>query len=157
MGRYEEGLKVLEESCCGKDNVISLSTIALETGENSSPRPVIRDVDAVYEDGVFYVTTYGLSNKIRQIEKNSEVAFCVPFGGISGNGIGENLGWVKKPENAEVREKVRKVFADWYDAANNEDDENCVILAIRLKVVTIFKDHGAVYYKLDLVNKQEIG
>ena len=55
-----------------------------------------------------------------------------------------------------VRTKLREVFADWYDDANNEQDENCVILEIRITSATIFRDHGAVRYKLDLVNKVEV-
>jgi hypothetical protein len=34
------------------------------------PRPVVRGVDALYEDGFFYVTTNSMSNKMKQIEKN---------------------------------------------------------------------------------------
>ncbi len=156
MSRYEEGLKLIEESCGnGKDNVIALSTIAMEASADGAPCPYVRDVDAYYEDGVFYVTTWAKSNKMQQIAQNKEVAFAVCFEGISGNGIGENLGWVLDPKNAELRAKLRKVFIDWYDQANNEQDENCVILAIRITRVTIFRDHGAVRYNMDFVNKSE--
>ena len=36
-------------------------------GENGMP--CVRNVDAYYEDGAFYVITYALSNKMKQIEK----------------------------------------------------------------------------------------
>jgi hypothetical protein len=75
--------------------------------------------------------------------------------GISGHGIGENLGWVLDPKNAELRAKLRHAFADWYDHANNEHDEHCVILAIRITRGTIFRDHGAVRYNMDFVNNVE--
>ena len=156
MSRYEEGLKLIEESCGnGKDNVIALSTIAMEANADGKPRPYVRDVDAYYEDGVFYITTWAKSTKIRQIAQNPEVAFAVCFEGLSGNGIGENLGWVLAPQNVELRTRLREVFADWYDHANNEKDENCIILAIRITRAAIFRDHGAVRYNLDLVNKVE--
>ena len=157
MSRFEEGLKMIE-ACCGggKDMVISLSTIAIEPGLGKNPRPCVRDVDALYENGVFYITTYAKSNKMRQIEKNNEVAFSVHFEGISGNGVGENLGWLLAPQNAELRNKLRSAFADWYDAANNEQSEDSVILAIRITNAVIFKEHGAVQYKLDFINKTEI-
>ena len=156
MSRYEEGLKLIEESCGnGKDNVIALSTVALEPNTGGKPRPCVRDVDAYYEDGAFYVTTWAKSTKMRQIAQNSEVAFAVCFEGFSGNGVGENLGWVLDPKNAALRTKLREAFADWYDHANNEKDENCVILAIRITRGAIFKDHGAVRYHLDFVNKTE--
>lgn len=157
MSRYEEGIRLIEESCGnGKDNVIALSTIAMEQNADGKPCPCVRDVDAYYEDGVFYITTSLNSNKMQQIKQNNEAAFAVCYEGISGNGIGENLGWVLDPKNAELRTKLRKVFADWYDQANYEQDERCVILAIRITRATIFRNHGAVRYDLDLVNKVEI-
>ena len=156
MSRYEEGLKIIEKSCGnGKDNVIALATIAMELSTDGISCPYVRDVDAYYEDGVFYVTTWAKSNKMQQIAQNNEVAFAVCFEGISGSGIGENLGWVLDPKNAEIRAKLRKVFIDWYDQANNEQDENCAILAIRITRATIFRDHGAVRYNMDFVNKVE--
>ncbi len=157
MNRYEEGMKLIEESCGNKkDNTIALSTITTEPGADGFPRPGVRDVSAYYEDGVFYVTTSAKSNKMQQIAHNKEVAFSVCFEGIYGHGIGENLGWVLEPKNAALRTKLREAFADWYDDANNEQDENCVILAIRITSATIFRDHGAVRYNLDFVNKIEV-
>lgn len=156
MSKYEEGLKIIEETCGNnKDNVISLATIATEPSADGNPIPVVRDVDGYFENGVFYVVTFANTNKMRQISQNKEVAISVHFEGFSGNGIGENLGWVLDPKNAELRSKLRTVFADWYDVANNEQDENCCILAIRLTKGTIMKDHGAVRYDLDFVNKIE--
>lgn len=157
MNRYEEGLRLIEESCGnGKDNVIALATIAVEPSAEGNPYPYVREVDAYYEDGVFYVTTWGESNKMLQIAKNKEVAFVVCQEGISGYGVGENLGWVLDSKNAEIRKKLRKAFSKWYDHANNEQDENCVILAINIRRGTIFRDEGTVRYNLDFVNKKEI-
>ncbi len=156
MSRYEEGLKVMEERCGnGKDNLISLATIAMEPNADGNPRPYIRELDAYYEDGVFYVTTWSKSTKMQQITQNQEVAFSVCSQWLSGNGIGENLGWVLDPKNAGIRSKLRAAFAEWYDFANNEADENCIILAIRITHATVIKDHGAVRYNMDFVNKVE--
>ena len=157
MSRYAEGIKLIEESCGNKkDNVIALSTIATDKIANGNPQPYVRDVDAYYESGVFYITTWAKSNKIQQIAQNKEVAFSVCFKGISGIGMGENLGWVLDPKNAEIRAKVCKILADWYDQANNEQDENCVILAIRITQCMIFRDHGAVRYNMDFINQVEM-
>ncbi|MCK8061472.1 MULTISPECIES: pyridoxamine 5'-phosphate oxidase family protein [unclassified Fusibacter] len=157
MDRYSEGLRLLEESCGNsKDNVIALATIAVDPTVDGNPQPFVREVDAYYEDGVFYVTTWGKSNKMIQIAKSKEVGFVVCKEGISGSGIGENLGWVLDPEIAELRTKLRKAFSNWYDHANNEQDENCVILAIKMTRCAIFRDEGALRYNLDLVNKKEI-
>jgi hypothetical protein len=155
MTGYEEGMKIIEEKVGnGKDNVISLATIAREPGANGNPRPVSRDVDAFYEDGSFYITTYAKSNKVLQVEANPEVSFSVNFGWFSGNGLGENLGWVLDPKNAAIREKLRKAF-EWYDNANNEQDENCCILAIRFTRGTINHNHGERFFHMDFVNKTE--
>ena len=154
MSKYEEGLKIIEERCGnGKDNIISLATIAPDTGADGKPRPSVRDVDAYYENCTFYVVTYAKSNKMQQIAQNQEVAFSVCFEWFSGSGIAENLGWVLDPKNAQIRAKLRTVFAKWYDHANNEQDENCCILAIRLTKGTVIKDHGAVRYQMDFENQ----
>ena len=154
MSKCEEGLKLIEERCGnGKDNVISLATIARELSADGNPRPVSRDVDAYYEDGVFYIVTWGESTKMRQIAQNPEVSFSVNFEWFSGSGTGENLGWVLDPKNAEIRGKLRTAFAKWYDHANNENDKNCIILAIRITRAIVIKDHGAVRYNMDFVNK----
>lgn len=154
MNKYEEGLQLLEEKFGnGKDNLISLATIGREPGADGKPRPIVRDVDAYYENGMFYVTTYGTSNKMQQIEENSEVSISVCAEWFTASGIGENLGWVLAPQNAEIRNRLRIAFAQWYDTANNEKDENCVILAIHLTKGTLNINHWEKLYHLDFVNK----
>jgi general stress protein 26 len=155
MSKYEEGLKLIEERCGnGKDNVIALATIATEPNADGKPRPYVRDVDAYYEDGVFYISTYAKSTKMRQIAQNPEVSFAVCFEWFSGNGTGENLGWVKDEKNGEIRAKFKKIFT-WFDEVGGEDDENSIVLAIRITRATVIKDHGAVRYNMDFVNKTE--
>jgi len=90
-------------------------------------------VDAYYEDG----------------------AFAVSNGWFSVNGIDENLGWVLDPKNAGLRTKLRQAFAEWYDFANNEKSENCIILAIRITRATVIVNHGTDCYYMDFVNKAE--
>lgn len=154
---FEDGMKIIEETCGNnKDNVISLSTISTALNEQGNPVPWTREVDAFYDDGVFYITTWGKSNKIQQIEKNNQVAFSVNFEGITGIGTGKNLGWVLDPKNSGIRDKVRNAFSDWYDQANHEEDKNCVLLAIYINEACIFKDHGAIRCDLDVVNKKLI-
>jgi hypothetical protein len=153
MSKYEEGLKLVEEKFGnGKDNIISLATIALEPADSDKPCPVVRDVDAYYEDGTFYVTTWGKSGKMLQIAENSEVAFTVCMGWFNGSATGENLGWVLDPKNAELRDKLRKAF-EWYDNANNEKDENCCILAIHIKKAMLNINHWEKLYHMDFTNK----
>lgn len=157
MSNFSEGYQLLDEKFGkGKDNVISLATIAREPGIDGKPRPVVRGVNAYYEDGVFYVTTYAKSNKMQQIERIPEVsiASCVEM--FTASGIGENLGWVLAPKNADLRTKLRAAFASWYDLANNEKDENCCILAIRLTKGTLNINHWEKLYHMDFVNKTDM-
>jgi len=154
MSRYEKGMAILEEKFGNnKDNIISLATIALEPNATGKPRPVVRDVDAYYEDGVFYSVTWGESSKMLQIAKNNEVSIAPCFGWFHASGIGENLGWVLEPENAEIRTKLRKAFENWYDNANNENDKNCCILAIRLINGIINLNHHETLIHMDFANK----
>ena len=157
MTKYEEGVKLLEEKFGNsKDNMISLATIAREPGENGAPRPVVRDVDAYYEDCTFYVTTHAKSNKMQQIAQNPEVAVSVCGEWFNGVGKGENLGWVLDPKNAEIRTKLRKAFAAWYDMANKENDENCCILAIHMTKGTLNINHWEKLYHMDFVNQADM-
>ncbi|HKM35294.1 MAG TPA: pyridoxamine 5'-phosphate oxidase family protein [Lachnospiraceae bacterium] len=157
MSMFEEGLKLIEEKFGnGKDNVISLATIARETNLDGKPRPVVRSVDAYYEDGTFYVVTNGKSNKMLQIAQNQEVSVSGCLEMFTANGVGENLGWVLDPKNAEIRTKLRTAFAGWYDMANNESDENCCFLAIHLTRGTLNVNHWEKLYHMDFVNKTDM-
>ena len=144
MQTYETAMNIMAERF-GKDTLIAIATTEEGALRN-------RMVDAYYEDGAFYVATYGLSNKMRQIEKNPDVAVC-SADWFSGQGIGENLGWALAPENAEIRLKLREAFAVWYDLANNEQDKNCCFLKIRLTTGMLIKDHHALRYQIDFTGK----
>lgn len=157
MSKYEEGFKLLDEKFGNnKDNIISLSTIARELSSDGKPRPVVREVDAYYEEGVFYVVTYAKSSKMQQIAQNPEVSIAVSGEWFTAIGTGKNLGWVLAPENAEMRSKLRAAFSAWYDMANNEKDENCCILAIHLTKGTLNINHWEKLYHMDFVNKTEM-
>ncbi len=154
---YEEGLKLIDEKFGnGKDNLISLATIACETSVDGKPRPIVRCVDAYYEDCTFYVVTYEKSNKMLQIKQNDEVSVAHSTEMFTAIGKGENLGWVLDPKNTEIRTKLRTAFASWYDMANNENDENCCILAIHLTKGTLNINHWEKLYHLDFVNKADM-
>lgn len=157
MSNYEEGFALLNEKFGnGRDNILALATIAREPNSEGTPRPVVRGVDAYYEDGVFYVTTHRKSNKMQQIEKNPEVSLASCTEMFTACGLGENLGWVMDPKNAALRDKLRAAFAPWYDSANNEKDEGCCILAIRLTKGTLNINHWEKLYHMDFVNKTKM-
>ena len=117
------------------------SLISLATSENNIP--YVRVVDAFYEDGAFYVLTYALSGKMKQIEKNPVVAIAGDW--FTAQGKGKNLGWFGKEENKGIAEKMRSIFAEWIDNGhNNFDDVNTCILKIELTEGVLFS-HGTRY------------
>ena len=121
----------------GKDNIISLATCA----ENI---PYVRSVNAYYEEGSFYIITYGLSNKMQQIAKNPVAAIAGDWFTAQGRGI--NLGYFGKAENAEMAAKLRTAFAEWIDNGhNNFEDENTCILQVKLTEGVLFS-HGTRYH-----------
>jgi hypothetical protein len=153
MNAYEEAMKLLDEKVGNKDGLITLSTIALEPGADGKSRPAARIVDAYYEDGAFYSVTYAKTAKMLEIARNPEVAICVIVEGFTADGIGENLGWVLDEKNKDIIAKLREVFAEWYYVANNEQDENCVILRVRLTKGLWNDSHAGVRNDVDFINK----
>ncbi len=124
MDKLTEVTTRIMEERFGKDNVIALATV----GEGE---PYVRYVNSYYEEGAFYIITYGLSNKMLQIEKNKAVSIAGDWFTAKGKGL--SLGYFGKPENAEMAKKLREVFAEWIDNGhNNFADENTVILKIEL-------------------------
>ena len=103
----------------------------------------MRKVNAYYEDGSFYIITYALSNKIKQIEKNPNVAIAGDW--FTAHGKGNNLGYFGKEENRIIAEKLKSVFTEWIDNGhNNFDDENTIILCVEL-TDGVLLSHGIRY------------
>ena len=116
----------------GKDSIIAIATV-------KDGQPYVRNVDGFYEDGAFYVITYALSNKMRQIEENPHVAISGDWFTAHGKGI--NLGWFCKEENKNIAEKLKTAFREWIDNGhNNFDDENTCILCIKLTDGILFSN-----------------
>lgn len=153
MSKYDEAMKLLEEQVGNKDGLISLSTIAQEPGAHGQSRPAARIVDAYYEDGAFYTVTYATSGKMQQIAQNPEVAVCIIVENFTADGIGENLGWVCDEKNAEMMTKLRTIFAEWYNKANNDKDPNTCLLRIRLTKGLWNDAHQGIRKEIDFVNK----
>ena len=146
MGNYENAMNIMTERF-SKDSLMAIATTDGKRLHN-------RIMDVYYEDGVLYASTYTTSNKIKQIKSNSDVAVCA-IDWFSGHGIGKNLGWVLDPKNAEIREKLRKAFV-WYNDVTNEKDINCCFLEIRLADGMLIKDHHAIRYQIDFINKSAL-
>ena len=106
----------------GQDSLISLATL-------DGNKPAVRTIDAIYYDGAFYGVTYTLSNKMKQIAINSDVAICGMW--FAANAVASNLGHVLKPENTSLITILRDAFSKWYSEGDvNEDDVNTCIIKI---------------------------
>lgn len=130
MEKLSEETEAIMRERFGKDCII-----ALATAEGDVPH--VRNVDAYYEDRAFYVITYALSNKMRQIGKNPVVALAGDW--FTAHGRGVNLGYFGKDGNAEIAGKLREAFAQWIDNGHNDfSDENTCILRIELTDGVLF-------------------
>ena len=147
MNKYENTNKIMTERF-GHDCLIAVATV-------EGSRPHVRTVDGYYEDGAFYVVTYVLSNKMRQIAAHPEVAICGEW--FTAHGVGENLGHVRAEANASMMTKLREAFAAWYSNGHvNEADPHTCLLRIRLTdgVLTDHeKKYGEWQYKVDFANR----
>ena len=124
MKNYSNEVEKILKDRFEKDSIIALATAVGE-------RPYVRNVDAFYADGAFYVLTYGLSGKMKQIAENPIVALAGEW--FTGHGKAVNLGYFGKAENADIAQKMREVFAAWIDNGhNNFSDVNTCILCIEL-------------------------
>lgn len=132
---YDQTRKIMEERF-GKDNIIALAT----TQEGI---PHVRYVNALYFNETFYIITYALSRKMKQIEANPAVAIAGEWFTAHGNAV--NLGYFEKPENAEIAKKLRAAFAEWIDNGHNDfNDINTCILSVQLTTGVLFS-HGTRY------------
>ena len=133
---FPQETQVIMNERFGRDTLIGLATVEGNV-------PSVRTVDAYYENGAFYIITYGQSNKMKQLEKNSNVGICGDW--FTAHGKGVNLGWFCKEENKDIADKLKKAFSEWIDNGhNNFDDENTIILCVRLTDGILFS-HGKRY------------
>jgi general stress protein 26 len=139
MEKADSTAMALMEERFGRDTLLSLATV-----ENG--RPFVRIVNSCYEDGSFYTVTYALSNKMRQLVQNPEVAVCGEW--FTAHGIGENIGHPRDEKNAAVMAKLREAFAAWYDNGHtDESDPNTCILRVRLTDGVLF--HYGTKHEID--------
>lgn len=134
--KYNAELAAIMEDRFGHDNLIALATV-----DNGIPS--VRTVNAYFENGAFYTVTYALSNKMKHIEKEPTVGLCGEW--MTAHAVAESLGHIMRRENAEIADKLRTVFAEWYDNGHtNECDPNTIILRMRLTDAVLFH-HGTRY------------
>ncbi len=143
MENYKKAIEIMKQRF-SKDSLIALATTDGKTIYN-------RIIDVLYHEGAFYAITYAKSAKVTQIEINPNVAVAA-VDWFTGHAIGKNLGWVLDPKNHKIRKILREEFS-WYDEANNEKDENCCFIELKLTEGVLVKDHNTIRYKIDFLNK----
>ncbi len=139
MQKLTSELEAILRERFGKDTLLPLATL-------DGYFPTVRNVNAYYENGAFYVITNASSGKMKQLAKNASCAVCGDW--FSSQAIGVSLGWVKDPENSALFEKLRRAFSSWIDNGHcNFDDRSCIILKLRLTTGVLYS-HG-VKYEID--------
>lgn len=125
---FNEAISVMKE-LYGKDVAMSLATV---NGDKAN----VRVINAYYKDKAFYITSYGLSNKMKEISKNRNVALNHNL--FVAHGTGENIGNPLDKGNEKLRDELKKVFFVFYDKHVNEKDKNTCILKVTLSDALVF-------------------
>lgn len=141
MNYFNESLDVLNEFY-GHDVAMPLATI-------NDDKPNIRVVNTYYKDACFYIATYSLSNKMKEISENPNVALNHNL--FVAHGYGKNLGNPLRPQNKALRDELKKVFYAFYDRHVDEKDENTCILKVTLTDAIVFAHDYK--YIIDFKNK----
>jgi general stress protein 26 len=128
MNYFEESLHIMKE-LYDHDVVMPLAT-------TNDGKANLRVVNSYYKDKAFYITTYALSNKMKEIAINPYVA--INHNLFIAHGVGKNIGNPLEENNKELREELRKVFCAFYDNHVNEKDPNTCILKITLNDAIVF-------------------
>lgn len=132
MEKLSEQTEEILQQRFGKDSIIALATTV-------GGIPYVRNVDAIYEKGAFYILTHALSAKMKQIEQNDSVAISGEWFTAHGKGI--NTGYFGKKENAQIAEKMKEAFSSWINNGhNNFEDENTCILCVKLTSGILFSN-----------------
>lgn len=125
---FNEAMTIMKESY-GKDVAMSLATV---NGDKANARVV----DAYYKEFAFYITSYALSNKVKEISKNPNVALNHNL--FVAHGIGENIGNPLDEQNRVLRDELRSAFATFYDKHVDEQDKNTCIIKVSLDDALVF-------------------
>lgn len=141
MELWEKAMQVMDE-LFARDYQFAMATASNNT-------PSVRFIDTYYENGSFFIVTYAKSQKVKDLEDNSEVALCNRLYRFSGNG--HNIGHPLLPENQAIRERLIEEFEPWYFAHNNENDPNMCYVKIELKEGFFYKDGTG--YKVNFPQK----
>ncbi len=136
---YKRALEVLEDNF---GHVVEMSVGSAANGEVA-----VRDLNAYYHDGKFYV----LSKETNTLTKH--IAICPVVGLCHGShnmqGVAQNLGHPLDPKNAHLRARLKKEFSLNYTDYVTESDPNMRILQITVTHAETYTRYHR--YEIDLV------
>ncbi len=122
MSNYTKAMEVVTD-LFSKDTVFALATIG-------DKFPSVRMIDAYYEEGYFYIITHGGTQKAKDIEANPLVALTKDMHRFAGRA--ENLGHPFKPENRDIRLKLKEAVKDRLFKRDDQSDEDLIILKVKV-------------------------
>ena len=70
-----------------------------------------------------------------------------------GRGTCRDPGWIMADANADIRSRMRRAFRAWHDFANNEQDQNRRIPAVRLRDGVPRINRGEAFCPFDFEHK----
>ena len=141
MTTYEKALTAMN-ALFGQDLPFVLATV-------KDNIPSQRVVDTYFDGKAFWIVTYGLSNKVKELRENSHVSLCRNFFSFSGTATW--AGHPLKEENKEIRDTLIRVYAPWYFAHNDEGDENMCYVSVTPQKGFFHQDGTG--YKVDFENQ----
>ncbi len=130
MSNYTKAMEVVTD-LFSKDTVFALATIG-------NKLPSVRMIDTYYENGYFYIITHGETQKAKDIAVNSSVALTKDMHRFVGKAV--NLGHPFKPENRDIRLKLKEAVRDRIFNRDDEFDEDLIILKVKVQTGFFYKD-----------------
>lgn len=119
---YKRSLEVMEENF---GHIVELSLASCSNGVVS-----VRDLNAYYHDGKFYVLGKTGNTLMHDIAINPNVGLC--HGSHNMQGFAKSLGHPCQPHNAQLRRVLKKQFSLNYDEYVSESDTSMRIVEITL-------------------------
>lgn len=135
MNYFEDACKVMETQL-GKDTVIALAT-------HSEDGIFVSNVDTYYKDGCLYTITSLDTYRMKNIVKESSVAFCRSFNPsepiyyalMEGHGEAKEIGSIM---GHKMQEELKNVFSAFYDEDVEEDNPRVIVLETKIEFVVVF-------------------
>lgn len=141
---YKRALEVMEENF---GHVVEMSVASAADGLVS-----VRDVNAVYHNGVFYVLAREGNSLMNQIKVSPAVGLC--HGSHNMHGIARSLGHPLESQNAALRKMLKKEFSLNYSDYVTENNPEMRIVEIVVTFAETFTRYHR--YKINFENQTAV-